>query len=66
MQPGKVENTCLLPLVVSMLWVVHGGESGWKNNHLSVASIPQDQADAFQLKQKQVSRHNPGILTFVK
>lgn len=53
-QPGRVENTCLVPLVVSTVWMVSGGESGWRNNYTSTDSILQDQAVAFQLKGKQV------------
>ena len=53
-QPGRVEHTCLGPLVVSTVWMVSGGESGWRNNYASMDSILQDQAVAFQLKGKQV------------
>lgn len=50
LQSGKVENTCLVTLVVSMVNGSWRYESGWKNNYYPMTSILQDQADAFQLK----------------
>lgn len=64
-QLGTVENACLVPLVISMMDDLWRDESGWRNNYTSMANILQNQADAFQLKLKEVLFRIPGMLTLV-